>query len=791
MSTPDYDMAPPATATTAPAPNAAQPQASGPAAVADPTQPERTRSSRSASRKADSRAGVLIPGGVLTGMIALCWMVHQYGLAAVVFAVLAAAAAATAAMALKAGRRGTRALGPGRRGGRANGGAGPGRRGPSNGGGGGARPSGRGGAGRLPVANRSGGSGPRRGTGPSGRGSTAPGGASRKPTGLGTVKKPSAGVGPKNSVTRTPGKGIGGTRPTAGPKPDKRSLLGGPRSGGGLPGGGKGRKNGGAPGGLLNRRNGGSGTPSSGSKGPNLKKNGTGTGPSGKSGKGPAGGKPGSPKTPKSPLGKKIAGGTGTQGGGKVLPFRRPKKAGPGGTPGTSPKGKNGKKGPAGKKKPGGKKGKVNLTKARAPRHRRYTWRQPHRKVASAVGRGYRAVVSPKIRHRLRQAGKPVRGLYRGTRKHGGKLLANAMRIGGRITLRVHSALGRVRYSTIGPNWLRPLSRLLYWATSPLAKLVTVSRSWSWLNAWVYRTATARPIPKPATAATVPVAGGGTPATPAPPSGGHTPVPSPATATAGGTPVDNSPVHHAYPLIYAADAIRMAAAAFAAAPADSMRGYEAVIENLGHLEMAMCHLLHDIAKVTEDDFKVNPHIPDGYREAGVRFLMLGQFVDQAHQLYRTLHAEQIENYENPSWQGRKWDISENWAHVMPQGAWTDPTVHAMPLLLASGAIRDAGIHIQHDPASTMFGYEMTIGHLAPLAEALYELMETVATVTEAEFAVHPAVTAMHRDAGLYFRDLGGAIQAVHLLYRVLHSEQINNLENPTPQAAKWDQSRNA
>lgn len=254
--------------------------------------------------------------------------------------------------------------------------------------------------------------------------------------------------------------------------------------------------------------------------------------------------------------------------------------------------------------------------------------------------------------------------------------------------------------------------------------------------------------------------------------------------------MDNTPVHHAYPLIYAADAIRMAAAAFAAAPADSMKGYEAVIENLGHLEFSMCHLLHNIAEVTENDFRVNPLIPDQYRSLGVHFLMLGQFVDEAHKLYRTVHAEQLENIENPTWQGRKWDLSENWAHILPQYAWTDPTTHVMPLLLASGAIRDAGVHIRLHPSGTMFGYEMTIQHLAPLAEALYELMETVATVTEAEFSVHEAVTAMHRDAGQRFRDLGGAIQGVHFLYRVLHSEQLHNLENPSLQAAKWDQTRN-
>lgn len=803
MSTPDYDMAPPAATVTAPPPAAVQPPASGAATATDPNA-QRTQRRRSVSQKDDSLAGALIPGGVITGLISLCWMVHQFGLPVVIFALLAAAATATAAVAIKVGRRAAKAVGR-NRGGRGTGGAGPG----TGRSGGGRSGGGRSGAGRAPglgsgggrssAGNRSGGTGPSHRSGGGSRGSNTPGPLSRKPGGLGSLKSPSGRGGTGTAPRPLNKSGLGGAKTTAGPKPFKGSgslFNGGKRSNGsglGAFGGGKAPKQPGTGTGLgsiLNRKGTGSGT-GTGTKGPSptpkkRKSSGTGAGGSGAA-------SPGGTKTPKKTPGSLTPGG-------------------PKGSKTPAPGKGTGKTGPGSKDKKGS--GKKKVGKAKAPRHAGYTWKKnPVRrttavvrktagaiktgtlKTTGAVKSGYTKVTSPKFRRGMHKVVTPFRAVFRGTRKHGGKFMANVMRWGGRMILSANTALGTVRYSTMGPNWLRPLSRVLHFATAPLAALVNRTRSWTWLNAWVYRTATARPLPAaggtPPTPPSTPTAGTGT-AAPAPTPGAYAPVPSPASAPLGGTPpMDTSPVHHAYPLIYAADAIRMAAAAFAAAPADSMKGYEAVIENLGHLEFAMCHLLHNIAEVTENDFKVNAHIPDQYRTLAVHFLMLGAFVDEAHKVYREIHAEQLENIENPTWQGRKWDLSENWAHVMPQFAWTDPTVHAMPLLLASGAIRDAGIHIRLHPSGTMFGYEMTIEHLAPLAEALHDLMITVADVTEAEFRVHPAITEMHRDAGQRFRDLGGAIQGVHLMYRVLHAEQLHNLENPSYQAAKWDQSRNA
>ncbi|WP_372412648.1 hypothetical protein [Streptomyces luteireticuli] len=622
---------------------------------------------------------------------------------------------------------------------------------------------------------------------------------------MGSVKGMSsrAGSAPANSASRTLGKTVGAARALTGPKPHKGSLFGGATRPAGVNGGrgaapgsapgassrgGKSRTPAGAAGsrrawgGLLGRRNGRSGI-APGGKGAGKRNQGKG-GPQGgagaakNTGKGTAAGTSGATKAKK----KGASGGKATAPGARGTRFslfRKRRKQGATASPGTGPAtGAKPKKG-----RGAGKKGKVGS--AKAPRHRRYTWKQPHLKLAAAAGQFYTRHTSPAFRRRLRTAGKPVRAVYRRVRRHGGKGLANVLRFGGRTVLRVHTALKGVRFSTLGPNWLRPLSRVLSWATSPAAALVTLSRKWGWLNAWIYKTATSRP----ASAAAGP---GGTPAANAPAAGGHQPVPSPASPISpkGSTPVDNSPVQHAYPLMRAAESIRLAGVAFASAPADSMKGYEAVIEHLGSLNLAMFELLQCIATVTEDEFKVNAAVPGAFREISLHFLLLGEFIDGAHVVYRQVHAEQLDNIENPTWQGRKWDISANWGSVIPMHSWAAPQVHAMPLLFAAAAIREAGASIQLHPSGSMVGYEMTIEHLAPLAEELGLLMATVAAVTESEFRVSAAVSEMHRDAGTRFRDLGGWIQAVHVAYRQIHEEQIRNLEEPSYQAAKWDQSRN-
>ncbi|WP_207309616.1 hypothetical protein, partial [Streptomyces kasugaensis] len=52
---------------------------------------------------------MLVPGGILTGLIGLCWMTHRFGLTAVVAAVVTCAAAAAIGIARRNRRSGRRA----------------------------------------------------------------------------------------------------------------------------------------------------------------------------------------------------------------------------------------------------------------------------------------------------------------------------------------------------------------------------------------------------------------------------------------------------------------------------------------------------------------------------------------------------------------------------------------------------------------------------------------------------------------------------------------------------------
>jgi hypothetical protein len=362
----------------------------------------------------------------------------------------------------------------------------------------------------------------------------------------------------------------------------------------------------------------------------------------------------------------------------------------------------------------------------------------------------------------------------------------------------LHVVLGSVRLSTAGPNWLRPLARVMFWCTTPMARVVAASRSWGWLNRWLYRNATAIPGVSPTTPKKrVAVVAAGTPGGGGCfPGGTHNPIASPAgtkgTTVGAVVPYATNPMLHAMPLVYAAQAIQDAGVAFATAP-DTMRGYEAVIENLPPVNLALRFVFDETATVTEEAFKVDPIIPDQLRVIARCCTDMGNFVHSVHtDLYRGVHAEQIDNFENPTWQGEKWDIDAVWGHIFgwTPGAWHNPTVYGLPLLNATAATVDAGRMIRMNPSNDMFGYEAVIQNLPLVTSALEGLLNQVADVTEAEFKVHEVVPAAYRDAALQYQFIGIATQQVHQLYRSIHAEQIENLENPDYRAAKWGQARN-
>lgn len=768
MSTPDYDMAPPTATVTVPPPAAAQPQASGAApATSSSTQPTQRR--RTASQKNGELVGAILPGAVLGGLVSLCWLIHQFGLPAVALALLAIAVTTGTALVIKAGRRTAKSAARlGRGGRRGGGGAGPGGRSANRSGGGGGRRS-AGGSGAGTRGGGRGGLGKQGGRGPGSRG-TVPGALSRKPSGLGGGKSPFGlgGSSPKNSAARTLANTAGGSRPTAGPKSPKGSLFGGSSKKGGFAPHSSGRDAGpfGKGGGSKSNGLGGSGSNSTGPKNGKKKNKRNGTTPTAPGGGTPAGTTPGT--TPGSA-------GVGTSG------------TAPAATPGAP---KHRKASALGRRMRQLRRGAVK-TAALVNRAYRATTSPKFRskvrtaaklpvKSVRAMRKFYRAATSLKVRNRLKKMVRPVKWSY----GVGSKVLAHGFRWGRRAVMVVHSALGMVRSSTLGPNWLRPMARVLYWASTPLARLASASGSWGWLQGWIYKNATSRPAAPSGPAA------GSTTAGSAP--GAHQKVPAPTSApSATGTPVSSSLSQHAYPLQRAREAIALARIAFAAAPADNMKGYEMVIQNLGLVNWSMAALMQTVANVTETEFRVNAAVPERFRWIAGQFITLGGFIDTAHQVYRQIHAEQIANIEQPTWQGRKWDISANWEDAIPTySAWATDAIHAMPLQFAASAVLSAGHGIALYPGGSMFGYEATIEQLAPLATELYYLMDSVASVTEAEFRVDPAVTAMHRDAGIYFLGLGAMIQEAHHMYMTLHAEQIWNIKNPTAQGAKWDQARN-
>ncbi|MEU3399352.1 hypothetical protein AB0H40_22110, partial [Streptomyces filamentosus] len=325
--TPDYDMAPPAATVTVPSPAAGQPLASGATGATDPGA-QRPQRRRAASQKDDSLAGLLLPGGAITGLISLCWLIHQFGLPVVIFAILAAAATAVTAAAIKASDRIKAAKRTWR--GRTAGGAGPGVGRNGARGGTDRRSAAGAGGGRTAAGNRAGATSPsrsRRATGAA-QISSNPGALSRKPSGLGSTKSPSKRTGTMNSANHSLSstRGLGGARSTAGPKPLKSSLN---RAGSrGESQATSGPETNSSRAGLLNRlRNGTSGrATASGAATSNRKGSGvgaSGTHPAGKTSApkppkttpampGSGTGKPGKGKTPKPPKTTPATPGSGT-----------------------------------------------------------------------------------------------------------------------------------------------------------------------------------------------------------------------------------------------------------------------------------------------------------------------------------------------------------------------------------------------------------------------------------------------------------------------------------------------
>ncbi|MEV0600995.1 hypothetical protein AB0I82_17090 [Streptomyces sp. NPDC050315] len=597
-----------------------------------------------ASAPGQTLAGVLIPGGALSGLIGFCWLSHQFGLPAVLLAVVACSAVATAALVVKTGRR-IRRSGAGRLGRASSRSPGTRHRAPSVSG-----SAGRGGAGggRVPAARSGTGSLARRGGSSAASGALA--GAARKPGGpaASKLRKPlasapnTAGGQPASlgrNAAATGGTGRRTAPATASPrtarKPGAVASLTKPGAAG----------MGGAKTGAAGRL-----ARTLGRKSPTTAAH---TGGSPKQGSAPrrAGSKGGykaAPQHGSSPattrarkaakaMGKAVKGNRGQVGGrqpntGKLKAQPKPQRHA-----------KKKTKPATGKGKHTSKKQKRQFAPAAMSALRRgQYW----------AGRKLRKHTSALARHRLRKAAVPFRAGARAAARYGSPLLAHAWRLGSRALLNGHLALGSVRFSTMGPNWLRPLARVFHTLTTPAARALAWAGTWGWLNRWMYRHTGV----------------GTTPTTPRRPAAAsrrtstvHRPVHSPTrvlTPATNGVPV--SSIEPALPLQYAADAVRTAGAMMVLNPAANMIGYESTINSLAEIQRAIGDVIAMAAHSSRENFKVNPAIPDAYDDTAVYAHALAGRLDSIPTLYRIIHAEQIDNIENPTVQGAKWDQSANW-----------------------------------------------------------------------------------------------------------------------------------
>ncbi|RCG20778.1 hypothetical protein DTL70_21120 [Streptomyces diacarni] len=279
----------------------------------------------------------------------------------------------------------------------------------------------------------------------------------------------------------------------------------------------------------------------------------------------------------------------------------------------------------------------------------------PARRLSYAAGSKLRKHTTRSTRRRLRTAAAPLRATARGVARYGSPLLARAWRYGSRAVLHGHMALGNVRFSTIGPNWLRPLARLFHTLATPAARAVAWAGTLGWLNTWMYKHTSAgtTPTTTPAgasrgrrTAATAP----------------HRPVASPAVLTSSSTASKGAPVsalEPTLPLRYAAETVRNAGALLLMNPAENMVGFEATMHALTEVQSAIGDVIRAAAMNARENFKVNQAIPEAYEDTSVYAHALAGRLESIPTLYRIIHAEQIDNIENPTPQGAKWDQSAN------------------------------------------------------------------------------------------------------------------------------------
>ncbi|MFI0156210.1 hypothetical protein [Streptomyces lydicus] len=672
MTANNFDLAPAQTAGTTTASLEPQPTPK------TPTKPRNTTTAQAPDAPTDSTlGGVLVPGGAITGLIGLCWLIHQFGLPAVILGLIACAAAATTALAIK-GRRAVRKTPGGRSVLRSNGGGGP-SRGTLNG------PSAR----QSPSTHRAGGSPTRTSTG-NGRRSAAGAGSPLSGTGAkpaakntgtagGAARKPGGTGASKLSPTRTPA----GKRNTA-PKP---TSLGKPAAatGGTLGGGhhGPAKKNGKhhtaqhsgkTRRGLLDklRPAAATGPRTASGDAPTGRKNTKDT----KKGKHGADHRKATPQTPatrkntstKATPTSSLSRILNRKHAAKPVTDKGHHKTRP--TPGTptnpsSPKeikaAKKLDKAARNNKRHTGITAKPDKLTAKAKSNGKKTkpWKtpasNPHKAPIGPMRRGtywagkkLRKHTSRKTRMRIKKITGPTRIAARNVNRIASPVLARVWRYSARGFLQLHMALGSVRYTNAGPNWLHPMAGLLHTITSPLAKAIAVTGSWGWLNRWMYTHTQPR----------LAAHGAPAPGTPSPTAPIHQPNDAHEHVTSPQERITVS-LEAAAPLEQAAEAVRDAGLMLMSNPSENMVGYEATLHALAQVQYAVQEALQRAGETTQENFAVNPAVSEAYTDSAVYAGSLGDRLTEIPTLYRSLHEEQVHNIENPTPQARKWDIGAN------------------------------------------------------------------------------------------------------------------------------------
>ncbi|MEU9947088.1 hypothetical protein [Streptomyces sp. NPDC047939] len=599
-------------------------------------------------------AGAVIPGAALTGFIGLCWLIHQFGLPAVLLGVIACATAATAALAMK-GRKGKQSVSKARKAAvKQSGGGGPGRSVLSGGGkrsGGGALKGATGagkGGGRTMNSKSS-------GLTSSGMGKGSLGGAKtpkKNPLSKGGQAKGPLTNAPKNKTPKTnsplsrKSAALGGGNHAPNSKvPTQRKNTPAPQH---KTPNGRGKHSKATPAktgrsGLLSRiKNRKTPQPPTKKQPTNrplkpIKSNTVKTGkktptPPTTSGRKTA-------KPIRAALARKLA-----QAAKSNTLTRTPKTPKSQHLKTKSKKTLTPKKTARLKKK--GKKAK--LVKNRPTSHTTTLGRM--RRTTYLAGTKLRKHTSKKTRMRIRRVISPARTAARRTSNLISPPLAFLWRHGTRGLLAAHMALGTIRYTHAGPNWVHPLAAVFHTITSPAARLVHATGSWTWLNRWMYQHTAPKTVPVTTPAPAQPLTGQVIPPRPT-----HAPVFAPSTTAPKGTPVSA----YAAPLQQAADAVRQAGIMLVSNPAENMVGYEATLNALADVQAAISEVLAQAGSTTRENFKVNPAVAEAYDDSAGYAGTLASRVGEIPTLFRTLHEEQIENIENPTVQARKWDIAAN------------------------------------------------------------------------------------------------------------------------------------